>query len=205
MTKRIDLTPPLPMPEPVETGAVEVNGARLWYATFGPEDAEPVLMLHGGLGASEDFGGQIPALAERYRVISIDSRGHGRSTDDERPYGYSLMASDVMGVMDSLSVARAALVGWSDGGNIGLELAINSRERLVRVFALGANYHVSGVMASAFEDAVIHEFVERSAAQYGRISPTPDAFEAFSARSWPCGEASRNSPRRRWRGSRLPS
>ena len=176
------LTPPQPMPEPGATGQVEVNGANIFYALYGSADHDAVLLLHGGLGAGEDFGGQIPALAQAYRVVAIDSRGHGRSTDDDQPYGYHLMASDVMGIMDHLGIAQAAVVGWSDGGNIGLDLAIHHPERLTKLFALGANYQVSGIRPSAGRDALVHAYVGHAAALYARISPTPDAFEAFSGK-----------------------
>ena len=176
------LTPPQPMPTPESTGQVEINGASIHYSLYGSGNAESVLLLHGGLGAAEDFGGQIDALAATYRVVAIDSRGHGRSTDDDQPYGYHLMAGDVLGVMDSLEIGKAAVVGWSDGGNIGLDLAINNPDRLTKVFALGSNYDTSGVRPSVFHDALIGAFVGHAAAQYARISPTPDAFEAFSGK-----------------------
>ena len=176
------LTPPQPLPAPEATGNVAVNGANIHYALYGSGNADAVLLLHGGLGAAEDFGGQIGALAATYKVIAIDSRGHGRSTDDEQPYGYHLMASDVMGVMDSLGLDQAAIVGWSDGGNIGLDLAINNPDRLIKVFALGANYQTSGLRPSAFTDALIGAYVGHAAAQYAQISATPDAWEAFSGK-----------------------
>ena len=176
------LTPPQPMPAPEATGQVDVNGASIFYALYGSDNANAVVLLHGGLSAGEDFGGQIGSLAGAHKVIAIDSRGHGRSTDDDQPYGYHLMASDVMGVMDSLGVSKAAVVGWSDGGNIGLDLAINNPDRLTKLFALGANYQVSGIRPSAFTDALIGAYVGHAAAQYARISPTPDAFEEFSGK-----------------------
>ena len=176
------LTPPQPMPAPESTGQVDVNGASIFYALYGSGNAEAVLLLHGGLGAGEDFGGQVAALAEKYKVVAIDSRGHGRSTDDDQPYGYNLMAGDVMGAMDSLGLSKAAVVGWSDGGNIGLDMAINNPDRVTKLFAIGANYQVTGVRSSVFNDALIHAYVGHTAAQYARISPTPDAFEAFSGR-----------------------
>ena len=176
------LTPPQPMPAPESTGKVDVNGASIFHAVYGSNNEEAVLLLHGGLGAGEDFGGQIPAIAKDYKVIAIDSRGHGRSTDDDQPYGYHLMASDVIGVMDSLGISQAAVVGWSDGGNIGLDLAINNPDRLTKLFALGANYHVSGVRPSVFNDALVHAYVGHADGQYVRISPTPDAFKAFSGK-----------------------
>ena len=176
------LTPPQPLPKAESTGRVDVNGASIYYALYGSKNADAVLLLHGGLGAIEDFGGQIGALAKKYKVIAIDSRGHGRSTDDAKPYGYHLMAGDVMGVMDKLGVKKAAIVGWSDGGNIGLDMAIDNPGRLTKLFALGANYLTSGVRPSAFKDAIIHAYVGHTAAQYARISSTPKDFKKFSGK-----------------------
>ncbi len=183
------LTPPQPLPDPDSTGRVSVNGATIHYARYGTDNSEPVLLLHGGLGAAEDFGGQISALAENYLVTTIDTRGHGRSTDDDQPYGYELLANDVTGVMDALDMDKAAIVGWSDGGNIGLHLAVNDPGRLTRVFALGANFHTSAIRPSAFSDALVGAYVGHAAAQYARISPTPAAWEGFSGKvfaMWGC-------------------
>lgn len=176
------LTPPRPLPAPEAADTVQVNGAVIHYALYGSGNQKAVLLLHGGLGAAEDFGGQVDALAERYKVVAIDSRGHGRSTDDDQPYGYHLMASDVMGVMDSLGIDKAAVVGWSDGGNIGLEMAIHNPDRLTRVFALGANYRTDALRPSASSDALVGAYVGHAAAQYARISPTPDAWKSFAGK-----------------------
>src|SRR6266508_734762 len=110
-----------PLPETNDQGYAEHDRARIWYATYGSGDA--VILLHGGLGNSGNWGYQVPALVEKgYRTIVIDSRGHGRSTRDERPYSYELMASDVSAVMDSLNLENPALVGWSDGACTALIL-----------------------------------------------------------------------------------
>src|SRR5439155_15873972 len=71
---------PMPpaLPEPADSGSVEVDGARIAYSVFG--NGEPVVLLHGGLGNSGQFGFQMPALVDRFQVIAIDSRGQGRST-----------------------------------------------------------------------------------------------------------------------------
>ncbi|TGW06122.1 alpha/beta fold hydrolase, partial [Mesorhizobium sp. M2D.F.Ca.ET.145.01.1.1] len=95
-----------PLPAAADEGQVEHEGARIWYATFGA--GFPVILLHGGLGHSGNWGFQVPSLVERgYQVVTIDSRGHGRSTRDERPYKYELMASDVLAVMDRLQLNKA--------------------------------------------------------------------------------------------------
>lgn len=98
------------MPATNDQGYVERDGARIWYATYG--SGSPVILLHGGLGHSGNWGYQVPALVKRgYRAVVIDSRGHGRSTRDARPFTYKLMASDVSAVMDTLNLEKAGLVG----------------------------------------------------------------------------------------------
>ena len=176
------LTKPQPLPDAEATGTVAVGGAQIHYMVWGDAHAKPVLLLHGGLGAAEDFGGQVGALSEACKVIAIDTRGHGRSTDVENPLGYPLLAGDVAGVMDHLGIASAAVVGWSDGGNIGLEMAINAPRRITRLFALGANYQTSGTRPSAFHDALVGAYVGHAGEQYARISSTPADFEAFSGK-----------------------
>src|SRR5437660_4968596 len=93
----------LPIPAANQQGYVDHEGARIWHASFG--SGTPVILLHGGLGHSGNWGYQINALfAHGYRVIVIDSRGHGRSTRDEQPFSYRLMATDLLAVMDSLNL-----------------------------------------------------------------------------------------------------
>jgi alpha-beta hydrolase superfamily lysophospholipase len=98
-----------PLPATNDQGYVDHEGARIWYATFGA--GHSVIMLHGGLGNSGNWGYQVPGLmSSGYRVVLIDSRGHGRSTRDEQPYTYELIASDVLAVMDHLQLEKAAFV-----------------------------------------------------------------------------------------------
>src|ERR1700733_4192067 len=114
--------PPTPPPVAGEhTGHAKVNGINLYYATIG--HGSPVVLLHGGLANSNYWGEQVNALAPHHMVILMDSRGHGRSTRDARAYGYDLMADDVVGLMDDLKLTKADIVGWSDGGILGIDLA----------------------------------------------------------------------------------
>lgn len=168
---------PGPMPAPSERGRVPVAGASLFYASFGA--GEPVILLHSGAGNSEHWANQIPALAARFRVIVLDSRGHGRSTRDDRPYGYHRMAEDVLALMDQLRLRRASLVGWSDGGIIALDLAIHHPERVKGLFAFGANYDLSGVRGGGGPHATFASYFDKCAADYRRLSPTPRGYDAF--------------------------
>lgn len=173
------LPEPLPAPIAKATGYAKVNGAEIYYAIYG--SGEALILLHGGLGNTDYWGGQIAAFSAKYKVITIASRGHGRSTRDDQPFSYHLMASDVLGVMDILSIKKASIVGWSDGGNIGIDIAINNPDRLVKLFAFGANFNPSGVKPTVETDAVFGAYVERAAADYSRLSKTPKKFDEFVA------------------------
>jgi len=171
--------PPTPtLPKPAESGYAPVNGIRIWYASFG--HGEPVLLLHGGLANSNYWGHQVPVLAGRYRVVVMDSRGHGRSSHDDRPYRYDLMASDALGLMDFLKLPRAAIVGWSDGAILGLDIAIHHPERLTKLFAFAANSDPSGVLDIA-QSKVFNDYIARAEKEYEALSPTPDQYKSFFA------------------------
>jgi hypothetical protein len=93
--ERWETLPPTPAPIPTDrTGEAAVNGITIHYAIYG--QGSPVVFLHGGLANTDYWGNQIPAVAARHMVVLMDSRGHGRSTREARPYGYDLMADDVV-------------------------------------------------------------------------------------------------------------
>ncbi len=170
--------PPTPtLPKATRSGHVPVDGVKIWYGESGR--GEPVILLHGGLGNSSYWGNQVPALAKRYRVVVIDSRGHGRSTHSEQPYSYELMAADVVAVMKHLKIEKAAIVGWSDGAILGLELAIHHPERVSGVFAFGANSDPSGVREDGLQSPVFSAYLARAEREYAAISSTPTQYKAF--------------------------
>jgi pimeloyl-ACP methyl ester carboxylesterase len=171
--------PPTPSLSKAETsGFAAVNGIEIWYATFG--HGEPVILLHGGLANADYWGRQVPALAQHYHVIVMDSRGHGRSTRDSRPFNYDLMAADVLALMDRLKIQKAAIVGWSDGAIIGLDIAIHHPERLSGLFAFAANSDPSGVK-DVGKSPVFNAFVARAAQEYETHSSTPREYKSFLA------------------------
>jgi pimeloyl-ACP methyl ester carboxylesterase len=137
-----------------------------------------VILLHGGLANANYWGHQVRALQSHYQVVVMDSRGHGRSTRDTTPYGYDLMASDVIGLMDFLKIRKAALVGWSDGAILGLDIALHHPERLTKLFAFAANSDPGGV-ADISKSPVFNAFVSRAEKEYEKLSPTPADYKAF--------------------------
>jgi len=171
--------PPTPsLPKAVASGYAPVDGIRIWYAEFGR--GSPVILLHGGLANADYWGNQVRALEGRYRVIVMDSRGHGRSTRNAEPFGYDLMADDVLGLMNYLHVRKAAIVGWSDGAIIGLDLAIHHPDRVAKLFAFAANSNPTGVK-DVSKSPVFTRFIARARREYRRLSPTPHEFDSFLA------------------------
>lgn len=169
----------LPLPDTAAHGHVTHDGAHIWYASYG--DGPPVVLLHGGLGHSGNWGYQVPALLEHgYRAIVIDSRGHGRSTRDDQPYRYERMAGDVVAVMDALAIDRAAFVGWSDGAVIALILAATAPTRVAGVLFFACNMDPSGVKPLE-PSSLLDRCLGRHARDYARLSATPAQFKQFSA------------------------
>ncbi|WP_137128627.1 alpha/beta hydrolase [Rhizobium sp. FY34] len=166
-----------PMPVATQSGKAPVNGIEMYYAVYGT--GKPVLLIHGGLGYADIWANQVADLSKDHMVIVADSRGHGRSTRTDARFGYDLIASDYLALMDFLKVDKVALVGWSDGGIIGLDIAMKHPERLTRLFAQAANSRTDGVKPDVMENKTFAAYVENSAKVYAKISPTPDQFDAF--------------------------
>jgi pimeloyl-ACP methyl ester carboxylesterase len=163
------------LPPTSRSGYAENENARIWYAAFGA--GPPVILLHGGLGNSGNWGHQVPALnAAGYQAVTIDSRGQGRSTRDDRPYSYELMASDTLAVMDVLGLAKAAFIGWSDGAATSIVIAHDTPDRAAGVFFFACNVDASGTypfVATPEIDRIYNHHVR----DYAKLSPTPGAFE----------------------------
>jgi pimeloyl-ACP methyl ester carboxylesterase len=168
------------LPKPLSSGFAPVNDIRMFYAIFG--DGSPVLLLHGGLANSSYWSDVIPILVQHHRkVIVADSRGHGRSTRSAKAYSYDLMASDVVALLDYLKIGSTDLVGWSDGGIIGLDIAMHHPERLRRLFAYGANSDPSGVREDMEHNPTWSAFIERGRSEYAALSSTPKDYDGFRA------------------------
>jgi pimeloyl-ACP methyl ester carboxylesterase len=183
--------PPTPvLPRSTFQGTADINGIKLWYATFGPSlksGKTPVVMLHGGKTSSRWWAPQIGYLAHRrgYPVIAVDTRGHGRSTDDPAvPLSYDLFADDTAALLKHLAVPRAGFVGWSDGANTALSLAMRHGEVVDRAFGFGANYrfdqlNVTGLLGIPF----LADVGTRQEDEWKALNPAgPGGWTAFKAR-----------------------
>ncbi|RYG98403.1 MAG: alpha/beta hydrolase [Alphaproteobacteria bacterium] len=175
--QRFDASGAQPFPAGARAGRVENDGASIWYAECGAGPA--VILLHGGLGNAGNWGYQIAPLVDAgFRVILIDSRGHGRSTRDDRPYSYHLMSTDVSAVMDGLAITRAAIIGWSDGACTGMILGHHQPDRVAGILFFACNVDPSGTLP--FEmTPLIERCFSRHKQDYAALSPTPEKFEEF--------------------------
>lgn len=105
-----------------KSGYAPVNGLKLYYEIHGT--GEPLILLHGGLGATEMFSGILPALSKNRQVIAVDLQAHGRTADIDRPLSFEAMAGDVAGLMKHLGVPKADVMGYSLGAGVALRTAV---------------------------------------------------------------------------------
>jgi pimeloyl-ACP methyl ester carboxylesterase len=159
---------------------LDAGGVHTYYEVHGPPDAPPVVLLHGGLSSSDDWGAQAPALAERYRVVLPDRRGHGRTPDVDGPITYDLMAADTVAFMEALDVGPASLVGWSDGALVALGVA-RTRPDLVRKLVLIGQYVNPGGCQSWFAEMAANMTPQTFPAMFRDeyVERTPDGADHY--------------------------
>ena len=155
----------------------EVNGIRLYYETYG--EGPPVLVLHGGTAFIETMHYQIQALAKNHRVIAPDSRGHGRTSDSAAALSYRQMAEDMRELLSQLGINKVDIVGWSDGGNIGLFIAREEPTLVNHLVTIGSNYHFMGFDSAYGGLAPDSETFESSKMVYEWLSPEPSHWPVF--------------------------
>lgn len=177
---RWQILPPVPaLPAPKHSGYANINGIRMYYATFG--QGSPVLLVHNGLGSADDWGGEVPILAREHTVIVADTRGFGRSALGNEPLTYHLLASDYVALLQQLRIHPVYLVGTSDGGIIGIDIALHHPELLSGMFIHGANINKDGLETPPSDLAAIRLALQRSKSEYVRLSATPDDYTRFRA------------------------
>ena len=106
---------------------------------------EPLILLHGNGEDGTYFVHQIEYFSDRYRVIAVDTRGHGRSPRGDAPFTIRQFADDLLQFMDAQGIGRAHILGFSDGGNIALVFALRHPDRVNRLILNGANLNARGV------------------------------------------------------------
>lgn len=116
---------------------IDCGDARIAYYDFG--QGEPLVLLHGNGEGSEYFAKCIPYLSRFYRVIAVDSRGHGKSERGEGKLNFDRMAEDLKTVLDGLGLDKAHVLGFSDGGNLAIKFALLYPQYVDKLILNGAN------------------------------------------------------------------
>lgn len=156
-------------------GYAPVNGIDLYYEDHGSAEGIPLVLLHGG-GSTIDvtFGRALPLLAARRRVIAVEERGHGRSSDRDRPFTFESSADDVAALARHLGVERVDIFGFSNGASIGLQVAIRHPAIVRRLIFASAMTTRDGAQP------MLWEFMER--ADFSNMpQPLKDAFLRVNA------------------------
>ncbi len=160
---------------------VEINGHPTWVEQRG-EGGETILLLHGGMSNSDVLLDALSApLVERHRLVAFDRRGHGFTADTDAPFHYDDMAAETIGVLETVG-GPAHIVGWSDGGIVGLLVALKRPDLVNRLVLIGVNFHHEGFLPldldpnSPVAAMMMQSYAERSPdgeAHFG------DVFEKF--------------------------
>lgn len=163
---------------------VTIGDAEIYVEEIGNPDGPVLLMLHGGFGTIEDFNTITPDLSRHFRVIGIDSRGHGRSSLGSATLSYKLLTDDLKTVINTLDLNKFSIVGFSDGGVTAYRYAVGMDVRLLKVVTVGASWEmnknepcwemISGMTGEAWKD-----MFPESYDTYMRLNPKPN-FDAFS-------------------------
>ena len=140
--------------KPVDHGYVPVNGTNIYYEVYG--EGEPIILLHGAFYTiAMNWGELIPELSKTRKVIAIEFQGHGHSPYSDREFSINTLANDVEKVMDYLKIDSADVAGFSMGGSVAYQFAVQSPNRLRKLVIISSTYKSDGwlpVVNTAFED-----------------------------------------------------
>jgi pimeloyl-ACP methyl ester carboxylesterase len=166
-----------------------VNGLRMYYEVHG--SGEPLVLVHGGMLTIETtFGALIGPLATRRRIIAVELQGHGHTADIDRTPSIAAHAADIVALLDHLRLERVDLLGFSLGGLVGFELAVNHPSRLGRLVAASAHVRPDGYHAEIFDEELFKTSsrvptpadFQAMVDAYRSVAPDPDHFPEFMAK-----------------------
>jgi pimeloyl-ACP methyl ester carboxylesterase len=146
---------------------LSTRGIKLYYETYGQGD--PLVMLHINGGSINVFSYQIPFFSKNYRVIAVDSRAQGKSTDGRDSLTFEMMADDFNALLDSLHLDSCYVLGWSDGGISGLLLALRHPEKVKKLVVSGPNLWADTTGLQPF----IFHWLKSMADSMHRLPPNP--------------------------------
>jgi len=129
--------------KPSNSGYAPVNGIKVYYEVYG--EGRPIILIHGAFFTIDmNWSQLIPELSKTRKVIAVELQGHGHTQYSDRKLSFPTLASDVAGVMDHLKIDSADVAGFSMGGSVAYELAIQSPKRVRKLVIISSTYKSSG-------------------------------------------------------------
>jgi pimeloyl-ACP methyl ester carboxylesterase len=138
--------------EEIVAGYAQIGDQRHWYDEVGA--GEPLVLLHGGLSTNETWAGQIEDFGAHFRVVAPERPGNGHTPDLDGPLSYDAMAVDTIRFLEVVVGGSAHLVGWSDGGIVGLLVAMERPDLVRKLVVIGANFDTSGCVPEAMQGLI---------------------------------------------------
>lgn len=138
---------------------ITINGIKIYCEIYG--NGTPLLLLHGNSQSIHDYQYQIPEFLKYFKVIVPDSRAQGKSGDSSLGITYDLMADDMSLLLDSIGIKNCIVLGWSDGGNTGLSMAIHHPDKITKLITVGANYKIDSTAVGADILEVLQDDLEK--------------------------------------------
>jgi pimeloyl-ACP methyl ester carboxylesterase len=161
--------------KPVKSGYAPVNGIEVYYEVYG--EGKPLILLHGAFYTIEmNWGQLIPELSKTRKVIAIEFQGHGHSPYSDRKLDIATLARDVEGVMNYLKIDTADLGGYSMGGSVAYQFAVQSPERLSKLVIISSTYKTDGwlpIVSAGFKNFK-PEFFDNTVLKTGYDAVAPD-------------------------------
>jgi pimeloyl-ACP methyl ester carboxylesterase len=151
---------------------VDAGGLKMWVDSWG--SGPSLVLLHGGMVSNQTWEPMVPGLAEHFHIVAPERRGHGHTPDVDGPYSYALMAEDMIALLDEVVGAPVHVVGWSDGGNIGLRIAVKRPDLVRKLVAISAHFD------SASDEAGMSEALAASTGQEPENAFPRGLYEATS-------------------------
>jgi len=161
---------------------ITISGTKIYYEEYG--SGMPLLLLHGGFGSIHDFQKVIPELSKHFKVVAVDSPGHGRS-EQANTLSFDLMTSYISEMIDLMHLDSVNVIGYSDGGIVGLLLATQRPDKVKKVIVSGANSRMSGIKPEMLEfiKLINPEFIEKNQKEwlldYQSKSPEKDKWKKY--------------------------
>jgi len=137
--------------KPIHAGYANVNGLRMYYELHGTTGVPLVLIHGGGSTITTSWGRVLPLLARTHRVIAVEMQAHGHTRDIDRPFTFTQDADDIATLLDTLHVAQADIMGFSNGGTTALQVGIRHPSKVRRLIIASSNYRRDGMIDGFWE------------------------------------------------------